>query len=289
MQNNPKTIQIFLPNGDSNDIKISTIRTRNIEVIYCPRNNLENLYKIMEKRNKIAVYFLVGFNEEKNIDEIYVGETEDIIERLKQHNKNKDFWQKVFFVIDKNVNNNRFLTKSDVKYLENLFYNKIKSAEKVSLNNDSEPTKSNIDETTEADLNGDVLEAVEILLSLLMGDNIFKKYEENKKNRQIFMCKDNKGVYAEGEYVDNGFMVFKGAKIRLIPVDSYTNTSEEKMRNFLINNNFVTKENDFYILKKDYLFKSPSQASGVILGHNSNGWIDWKNKNGETLNDVYRK
>ena len=282
MSNNPKTIQIFLPNGDSNDIKISTITTRNVEVICCPRNNLENLYEIMEKRNRIAVYFLVGFNEEKNIDEIYVGETEDIVERLKQHNKNKDFWQKVFFVVD----NNGFLTKSHVKYLENLFYNKIKSAGKIFLNNDSEPTKSYIDEAAKAALNGDVLETTEILLSLLIGDNIFKKYE--KKNKQVFICKDNGGVYAEGEYVNNGFMVFKGSKMKTTSVNSYSKTWE-KIKNFLLNNQIISKENDFYILKEDYLFKTPSQASGTILGHNSNGWIDWKNKNRETLSDVYRK
>lgn len=97
MSTNPKTIQIFLPNGDPNGIKIATIRTRNIEVIYFSRNNLENLSKIMEKRNKVGIYFLIGFNENKDQNEIYIGEAEDVIERLKQHNRNKDFLAKWVF------------------------------------------------------------------------------------------------------------------------------------------------------------------------------------------------
>ncbi|MDQ6952058.1 MAG: DUF4357 domain-containing protein [Mariprofundaceae bacterium] len=37
------------------------------------------------------------------------------------------------------------------------------------------------------------------------------------------------------------------------------------------------------IFQKDYLFSSPSGASTITLGRSSNGWIEWKNKKGETL------
>ena len=94
MSINPKTIQIFLPEGDPNGIKVATIRTRNIEVIYFSRNNLENLYKIMQQKNKVGIYFLVGVNE-KEQDEIYVGEAEDVVIRLGNTIKVKIFGKKV--------------------------------------------------------------------------------------------------------------------------------------------------------------------------------------------------
>lgn len=286
MSTNPKTIQIFLPNGDPNGIKIATIRTRNIEVIYFSRNNLENLSKIMEKRNKVGIYFLIGFNEDKDQNEIYIGEAEDVIERLKQHNRNKDFWQNGYFVVD----NNGLLTKSHIKYLENVTYNKIKEAGKIVVNNETEPTKSYVDETIEADLNGDILETIKILLSLLIGDNIFEKIEKisNKKDGDIFICKNNKGCYAEGKYIENGFLMFNGAKCNLNVTKSFNGGSESKMRNFLIDNKILIHKDNFYILQKDYLFKSPSMASSTILGMRSNGWLHWKNKNGKTLDEVYR-
>lgn len=282
--NNPKTIQIFLPHGDPNGIKIATIRTRNIEVIYFSRNNLENLYKVMEKRNKVGIYFLFGLNEITEQKEIYIGEAEDVVVRLNQHNKNKDFWQKGYFVVD----NNGLLTKSHIKYLENLFYNKIKESEKIKINNENEPTKSYVDETIEADLNGDVFETIKILLSLLIGEDIFEKIEKKSDNKDLFICKDSKGSYAEGKYLENGFLVFKNGKFSLKTTNSFVSGSEEKMRNFLINNKIIIKKDNFYILQKDYLFKSPSIAGAVVLGMRVNGWLWWKNKDGKTLNDVYR-
>lgn len=287
MSINPKTIQIFLPDGDPNSIKVATIRTRNIEVVYFSRNNLENLYKIMVNRNKVGIYFLFGINENNDQEEVYVGEAEDVVVRLGQHNKNKDFWQKGYFVID----NNGLLTKSHIKYLENLSYNKIKEAEKIVLNNETEPTKSHVDETIEADLNGDIFESIELLLSLLIGDNIFEKIEKksNKKYGEIFICKDSKGSYAEGKYLENGFLVFKDSKIRSEPVKSFYNKNEYKLRTKLINDSILVKKEDYYIFSRDYLFSSPSTAASIAMSRLANGWTEWKTKDGKTLDDIYRK
>ena len=288
MSNNSKTIQIFLPDGDPKGIKIATIRTRNIEVISFSRNNLETLYKVMEDKSKVGVYFLIGFNENKGQNEVYVGEAEDIIVRLKQHNSNedKDFWQKGYFVIT----NDGFFTKSHIKYLENFLYNKIKEADKILLHNGNEPTKSHIDTATEADLNGDIYECIEVLVSLLIGDNIFEKIDKksNKKTGDVFICKDTKGNYAEGKYLEDGFLVFKGAKASLSECASFKKASGYSERRELIENKILRKENDYYILEKDYLFNSPSAAAGMILGFRPNGWLCWKNKEGKTLDEIYR-
>jgi hypothetical protein len=39
---------------------------------------------------------------------------------------------------------------------------------------------------------------------------------------------------------------------------------------------------------QNYLFNTPSGAAAVILGRTSNGWVDWKNKDGKTLSEVKR-
>ena len=46
------------------------------------------------------------------------------------------------------------------------------------------------------------------------------------------------------------------------------------------------KDNDLYIFTKDYVFNSPSAASDIILGNSTSGW---KNKNGKTLEEIYKK
>ena len=148
-----------------------------------------------------------------------------------------------------------------------------------------------MDETIEADLNGDIFESIELLLSLLIGDNIFEKIEKksNKKYGEIFICKDSKGSYAEGKYLENGFLVFKDSKIRSEPVKSFYNKNEYKLRTKLINDSILVKKEDYYIFSRDYLFSSPSTAASIAMSRLANGWTEWKTKDGKILDDIYRK
>lgn len=46
-------------------------------------------------------------------------------------------------------------------------------------------------------------------------------------------------------------------------------------------------EVDLYILKRDCACSSPSAAASFVLGRSANGWNEWKDSNGCTLNDFY--
>ena len=52
---------------------------------------------------------------------------------------------------------------------------------------------------------------------------------------------------------------------------------------------FQILENEYLEFKQDYIFNSPSMASSIVLGRNSNGWINWKNKEGKTLDELKRQ
>lgn len=58
-----------------------------------------------------------------------------------------------------------------------------------------------------------------------------------------------------------------------------------------IESDIIEKINtDFYILKKDIFFSSPSNAACYAKGHYAvNGWTEWKNDKKKSLDDVYRK
>ena len=63
----------------------------------------------------------------------------------------------------------------------------------------------------------------------------------------------------------------------------------KSFRQQLLDGNVINDENSIYVFVQDYLFKSPSAAAAFVLGASANGWTEWKNKNGETLSDVYRE
>jgi hypothetical protein len=43
------------------------------------------------------------------------------------------------------------------------------------------------------------------------------------------------------------------------------------------------------VLTSDKTFSSPSTAADFCIGSSNNGWLVWKDKDGNTLDSVYRK
>jgi predicted type IV restriction endonuclease len=82
--------------------------------------------------------------------------------------------------------------------------------------------------------------------------------------------------------------VFKGSQARLEAIPS-ANASIINSRNSLVEQKVIKKEEDVYIFQEDYTFNSPSSAATVILASNVNGWNAWKNSNGESLDEIFRK
>ena len=90
MSPTPKTIQIFLPGGDPQGIRVAEITTRIVQIIAVPRNLLSEFLN-MPQSSQVALYFLVGNTESDDSPSIYIGQTGDLRARLNSHNKAKRF------------------------------------------------------------------------------------------------------------------------------------------------------------------------------------------------------
>ena len=104
-------------------------------------------------------------------------------------------------------------------------------------------------------------------------------------NQHRFYVRTKSGVCGVGIYdpIGNSFILLSGSKINSITSNSFNR--KDAYRD--ITNNYCSLEDGLYVLKKDYTFASPSTASSVVLGRSSNGWTDWKDKQGRSLNTVY--
>lgn len=109
----------------------------------------------------------------------------------------------------------------------------------------------------------------------------------NKNNKHRFYVRTRSGVCGVGVYdpVGNSFVLLSGSKINSTTSNSFNR--KDAYRD--ITNNYCNLENGLYVLKKDYTFASPSTASSVVLGRSSNGWTDWKDEQGRSLNSVYQR
>ncbi|MFD2246756.1 GIY-YIG nuclease family protein [Pontibacter ruber] len=279
--NRPQTIQIFLPDGSPRSVKIAEITNRVVKAVLVPRNKLEYIAGRDELKN-VGVYFLFGESADKAKPMVYIGEAEDCLERIKQHNRSKEFWNYAVVMVSK-IN---AFTKSHAKYLEHIAVAEAKEANRFDTENSVVPNKPFVTESMEADLL-DSFDTIKILLSTL-GFPVFDKISKESITKKELLTLKGDNLYAEGDLIDDGFVVFKGSGLKL----STTASCHDyliNLRKKLIEEQIVMNVDGNYKFMEDYVFNSPSTAGGVVLGRATNGWTSWKNKNGVTLDELKRK
>lgn len=279
-----KTIKLFLIDGDTNGRLTCELSNWTGKAYKIPRNSV----KICSDRPELqttGIYLLLNKSDDfSEKGQLYIGEAEDIFKRLTQHVKEKDFWNEAIAFISKDDN----LNKAHIKYLENRLYEIALSANRYELINSQRPTMSSISESDKAEME----EFLSNILTLIntLGYNTFdqiRQLENNgniEKEEDLFYISAIRGANGIGKSTSEGFVVFENSQIADPITNSYPKTMQ-KLRNTLISDGLIIKENDKMILKRDYLFSSSSTAAMIIMGRSANGLTEWKMKSGKTLQD----
>lgn len=77
--------------------------------------------------------------------------------------------------------------------------------------------------------------------------------------------------------------------VRKASVQSIMGTSDERLRTRLLESGVMRVAGETVVFDKDHLFTSPSSAAVALLGRTANGWIEWKSKDGKTLDALKRQ
>lgn len=270
-----KTVTTYLIDGDPKGTQYSFISNKICQMFVVPRSNLSYLNE-QEKLQKPAFYILIGEDEETK-PQAYIGETENFKERVKDHDNKKAFWQKALIFVSKDED----MTKADVQYLE---YNAIAEAKKANtfvLNeNKQTPKAPNLPEH-QRDAIEEFFEDIKFLASF-MGCNIFDITQP--KEEHLFYIKTRK-CDAKGFYNSTGFTVLAGSVLanKCAPSFKWKEKREKTIHEY------ANLENDNWVMNSDKTFSSPSTAADFCIGSSNNGWLVWKDKEGNTLDSVYRK
>lgn len=118
-----------------------------------------------------------------------------------------------------------------------------------------------------------------------------KKCSSAKKNtpkpiEHIFLCTQG-GCDAKGILEKDGFRVLAGSKLRCGVRPSAKQFYIEQRQTFIEQHCNIV--NGVPETKENYTFTSPSIAAAMFIGGNANGWTEWKDADGKTLDEVYRK
>ncbi len=270
-----KTITTYLINGDPKGAQYVLISNKICKMYVIPRSDLSILNERKDLQ-KPAFYILLG-EDETTKPKAYIGETENFRERVKEHDSKKVFWQKALVFISKDS----ALTKADVQYLEYRAIAEAKISNTFVLNeNKQTPKEPNLPEYRKDEME-EYFEDVKFLTSF-MACNIFDGAKP--KDEHLFYTK-GRGCDARGFYDANGFTVLKGSIIAKSTVPSFT--WKEKRERLL--KDYTIANGDTLELESDKTFSSPSSAADFCIGSSNNGWIVWKDIDGQTLDCVYRK
>lgn len=272
-----KKLETIYYNGQPDGIRSIRRHLSTITTYVIPRPLLSEAKKI-SAITRPGIYYLINENDENKIAQIYIGQTRNGIARLDDHNRSKDFWNKaIMFLAD-----NKTFSLDMISGLEEYDILKAHESKRYKVENSVSP-KYEIDEYDLPSIE-EVYDEIQFIMATLgykMDDA--KQYNDN---REIFHTTRN-GILAYGVYMGDKFQVLEGSQINL--AKSATLEKYNKQRAELQASGDIVMQNGSNILKITLEFNTPSGASDFILGGSTNGWVEWKNTNGKTLDEVFRK
>lgn len=263
-------------------------------VIYkIPRIQLADL-KSRDEMKQSGIYFLFGRDEDKQKNITYIGQAtnrkngEGVLLRVQEHTRDShaDYFNDVIILT---TQNNSF-GPTEISYLENKFTQLAKESGRYIVKNGNEPNPGNVTEEKQSELD-EVVENVLMIVGTL-GYRVFipmtTKVDQQARNEveqylylKRKMKKSDQIIEAKCERTTEGFVVLEGSQVEMIDSPAIP-TSLKELRKELIKANVIKGG----ILQEKQLFSSPSYAAAFVLGMNTNGRMDWKDKDGKTLKEL---
>ncbi|MDA3798509.1 MAG: GIY-YIG nuclease family protein [Kiritimatiellae bacterium] len=287
-----KKLTVYMIDGTAYGPRLSEIGNWVGKAIYSPRASVNKIMHRPEFENP-GIYCLKGDPTDEAFDEkIYIGEAENIRARLKQHlsDPTKDFKELIFF-----VSKDELLTKTQIRYLESRLIQLAVEAKTAQIDNGNSPSLPTLHEADISDMEY-FLEQIKLILPV-MGFNFlisstvtqkdFTEADAKIEVREIYFIK-TRSFNATMTETDQGYIVAKGSEAKKSLSNSCTETYRN-MRRKLLETRIMKDSGDKLIFAEDAIFSSPSAASNMILGRNSNGFTEWVNKDGLSFKEIQEK
>lgn len=249
-----KSIELFLVNGTADSLVTAELSNWNGKAIKIPRIEVADA-----KRFELAGpgVYLLFCKEEGKSDSVYIGEAENVQDRLIQH----------------------------IRYLENRFVAIARQCKCYNI-----LTKNTYKNTVMKESQVAVMEEfvanVRILINAL-GYKVFEPVvqQDVSKAEEDVLYISTGGLCARGVVTTEGFVVLAGSAVNEKTSIKSLSPGVVKIREKMF------KDGKIENLKttEDILFSSSSAAAGFLLGYSVSGPGTWKNSSGITLKDLENK
>lgn len=272
-----KKLEMIYHNGQPDGIRSIRRNLSTMTTYVIPRPLLSEA-KNISGINRPGIYYLINEDDGNKIVQLYIGQTRNGITRLDDHNRSKDFWNKAIMFLAES----KTFTLDMISGLEKFAIIKAQESKRYKVENNIVP-KYEIDEYDLA-----AVEEIYDEIQFIMATQGYKMNDaKSTLNEADILHTTQNGIMAFGVYNGEKFEVLDGSQINL---DKPAHLQRyNRQREDLISQQSIVNADGKYILKVTVDFDTPSGASNFVLGGSTNGWVEWKNKDGKTLDELYRK
>lgn len=286
-----KQVKLFLVDGTPGGLTTAEMTTAwTGHVLAASRSDLGDLLQRPEAQ-RTGVYLLLGDDEAAVGDtRCYIGEADVVADRLRSHQRDKAFWDRVVVITSKDTN----LTKSHGRYLESRLILLATQAGRVSLENGTAPPVPSLPEADASDMDY-FLSQLQIVLPVLGVNAIRVRLPKPAASATIevtespiFQLQNAKaGVDAQAQQIDGEFTMLAGST--LIATWHGVGKAESTMKAYasyraqherLLADGAIRVEDSVGRVTRDIVFSSPSTAGAVALGRSCNGRLEWVSPDG---------
>lgn len=299
--NKPRSIIIFLLDGEADGIRTAQIQMSTIFAVAFRRNQLKRAVDTFAELSRPGVYLLYGPDPADDSPTAYIGESQNVSKRLGYHatsgNREDDtaygYWSDTIALVNKDDT----LTKGHAMQIEAQL---IKAAQKNpgwTLRNGKGSDEGTgglpLHDLAACD---EFAEQCKVLVGSL-GIDLFRRSipratEPDKVSKtsrtdtgEVQFQFAGRGFDARMSISERGdFVVLEGSRVRTIEAASLV-TSTRKMRKRLMDTGMLVPDGESYRFTAPFAFKSISAAASTVSGTSTNGRTAWRTSAGLSYAD----
>lgn len=274
-----RSLELFFIDGKPDGMLTAEVFNWTGHVLMTPRTQISEALKRKEARYT-GVYLLFGEREGEPL--AYIGEAEDVSDRIRNHDSRKDWWSTAILVTSA-ANN---LNKAHVKYLEARLIEEARAVGKIALENGNVPSRSGLSEAAQANMEA-FLDYILMVLPALRIDSFLKNTRPASQVADhavvaslapIFELQTPKHSIRATATLENGEFVVQAGSIvrRAWESRRWENTGYGQLYAELVRMGILAEQGANRLFRENYAFKSPSAAAAVVNGRPANGTTEWK-------------
>ncbi len=275
-----KTIELFLVNGTADSLITAELSNWNGKALKIPRIEVASCNR--DDITQAGVYFLFC-KEDDGSDSVYIGEAENVKDRLVQHlrdyqsEKEKFYWSTAVIFVGRDLN------KALIRYLENRFVEIARSCKRY-LVLTKNTYRNTVMKESQVAVMEEFVDNVKVLINALgykVLDPLLQVGDDASDAEELLYISIG-STSATGQVTAEGFVVLKGATVNEKTSAKSLSVGMKKLRDRI----FAEGKVENLVTAEDILFSSSSAAADFVLGYSASGPRTWKTKDGRSLKEI---